>query len=213
MPKSLFWTRTDTAGCDHARLDDRHGLTGSGVAQAVDPVPYTCRYEVTTDAGWATTDLAVEVSGAGWFRSVHLERSADRWRITTAEQGDLDAALVAAGHQPAGLPGTDDPDRLAPAVDVDLGAAPLFNSLPVRRLGLLDAEPGTERRISVAWVLVPSLLVVPAEQVYTALGSQRVRYASEGFTADLDLDPDGYVRHYPGLAELAGPGAGAGRPR
>ncbi|MEH1012391.1 putative glycolipid-binding domain-containing protein [Micromonospora sp. CPCC 206060] len=213
LPKSLFWTRTDTAGCDHARLDDRRGLTVSGVAQAVDPVPHTCRYEVATDTGWATTSLAVEASGAGWFRSVHLERAAGRWRVTTAERGDLNAALVAAGHPPAGLPGTDDPDRLGPAVDVDLGAAPLFNSLPVRRLGLLDAEPGTERRISVAWVLVPSLLVVPTDQVYTALGGQRVRYASDGFTAELDLDPDGYVRHYPGLAELVGPGAGAGRPR
>ncbi|MFI6227404.1 putative glycolipid-binding domain-containing protein [Micromonospora echinospora] len=205
MPKSLFWNRTDTAGCEHTRLDDANGLTARGTALAVDPLPYTCRYTLTTTPEWATVRLEVEVEGAGWSRGVRLERQPDRWRVVTNEQGDLDAALRAAGRPPVGLPGTDDPDRLADAVDVDLGGSPLFNSLPVRRLGLRDAEPGAERRIEVAWVLVPSLLVLPAEQTYTALDGGRVRFASGDFAADLDLDPDGYVRHYPGLADRAAP--------
>jgi hypothetical protein len=98
------------------------------------------------------------------------------------------------------LPGTEEPDRLAEAVDVDLGAAPLFNTLPVRRLGLLAAPPGTERTVVVAWVLVPSLEVVAAEQRYTALDGG-VRFSSRSFSAELDLDADGYVARYPGLAE------------
>jgi uncharacterized protein len=203
MPKSLFWARTDTAGSDHALLDDRRGLTARGVAVAADPLPYTCRYELVTDETWATARLEVSVEGAGWLRSVRLERAAGRWRISTAEQGDLDAALIDAGEPPAGLPGTEEPDRFDDALDVDLGGAPLFNSLPVRRLGLRDAEPGSVHRISVAWLLVPSLLVLPAKQVYTLLGAGTVRYASEGFTAEIQLDADGYVLHYPGLAERA----------
>ncbi|WP_233258036.1 putative glycolipid-binding domain-containing protein [Micromonospora sp. S4605] len=201
MPKSLFWTRTDTAGAEHARFDDTRGLTARGTQLAVDPIPYTCRYQLATDEGWASTRLEIEVEGAGWLRSVRLERAADRWRVTTAEQGDLDGALTAAGHPPAGLPGTDDPDRLADALDIDLGGSALFNVLPVRRLGLIDAPPDTVRRITVAWVLVPGLQVVPAEQVYTALGPRRVRFASDTFTADLELDANGYVLRYPGLAE------------
>ncbi|MGS2613823.1 putative glycolipid-binding domain-containing protein [Micromonospora sp. LZ34] len=204
MPKSLFWTRTDTAGAEHARFDDARGLTARGTQLAVDPIPYTCRYQLSTDERWASTRLEIEVEGAGWLRSVRMERAADRWRVTTAEQGDLDAALTAAGNPPAGLPGTDEPDRLADAVDIDLGGSALFNTLPVRRLGLTDAPPETAHRITVAWVLVPSLLVVPAEQVYTALGPGRVRFASDTYAGDLDLDADGYVLRYPGLAERSG---------
>lgn len=206
MPTSLFWVRTDTAGSEHALLDDARGLVARGQAQAVDPIAFTCRYALTTDPDWAATGLEVEVEGAGWSRSVRLTREPDRWRVVTSEEGDLDGALRAAGHPPAGLPGTDDPDRLTDAVDLDLGGSPLFNTLPVRRLGLLGATSGTTHRITVAWVLVPSLLVVPAEQTYTALDGARVRFASDSFTADLDVDPDGYVRHYPGLADRVAPG-------
>lgn len=204
MPRSLFWTRSDTAGTDHALLDDHDGLTARGVAQAAVPLPYTCRYDVQTDESWATLRLEVGVEGAGWLRTLRLERAGGRWRASTGEVGDLDAALAAAGQPPVGLPGTEEPDRLEEALDVDLGAAPLFNTLPVRRLGLLDAEVGSTHRITVVWVLVPSLVVVPADQSYTVLAGNAVRFDSEGFTAELSLDTAGYVVHYPGLARLAG---------
>ena len=201
MPKSLFWIRTDTPGSDHALLDDRRGLSARGSAQAATPVPYTCRYELVTDETWAVTRLEINVEGGGWLRSLRLERAAGRWRASTGEQGDLDAVLRAAGQPTAGLPGTEEPERLHDALDVDLGGAPLFNTLPIRRLRLRDAEPGTTHRLKVAWVLVPSLVVIPVEQVYTTLDGGNVRYASGGFLADLRLDQDGYVDYYPGLAE------------
>lgn len=200
FPTARLWTRTDTTGCDHALLDDRSGLRAHGTAVAAAPVPHTCRYELVTDEGWATVRLAVTVEGAGWLRSVRLEHAADRWRVTTSEQGDLNRALTIAGQRRVGLPGIEDPDRLAGAVDVDLGAAPLFNTLPVRRLDLLTEAPGTVHELTMAWVLVPSLEVLAAGQTYTALGSGRVRYASGTFSTDLELDADGYVTRYPGLA-------------
>jgi len=201
LPKSLLWQRVDVPGADHALIDDRRGLYARGVAIAADPIPYTCRYEVVTDESWATTRVEVAAEGAGWLRTARLERAAGRWRVTTAEQGDLDAALAAAGRPRAGLPGTEEPERLADAVDVDLGGSPLFNTLVVRRLARAAADVGSERKITVAWVLLPSLEVIPTEQVYTALGPDKVRFFSEGFTADVELDPDGYVTHYPGLAD------------
>ncbi|MGC5017232.1 putative glycolipid-binding domain-containing protein [Micromonospora sp. DT47] len=201
MPRSLFWSRTDTAGTEHAVLDDGTGFAARGTQLAVDPIAYTCRYRLAAGPDGATTSLEVEAEGAGWSRRVRLERGAGGWRVTAGEQGDLDAALRAAGHPPAGLPGADDPDRLHDALDVDLGGSPLFNSLPVRRLGLAGAPPDLPRTITVAWVLVPSLEVVPAEQVYTALGPNRVRFASDTFRADLELDGNGLVLRYPGVAE------------
>jgi hypothetical protein len=203
LPTSLFWIRTDTAGTDHAIFDDRRGLAARGVAQAVDPLPYTCRYDLTADERWAAQRLEVSVEGAGWLRTLRLERAGGRWRATTGEVGNLDAALTAVGQPAAGLPGTEEPERLDDALDVDLSASCLFNTLPVRRLGLQDAVVGTSHRLTVAWVLVPSLLVIPAEQVYTVLEGGNVRFATEGFSADLQLDAGGYVVHYPGLADRA----------
>lgn len=201
LPKTLLWNRLDTTGTDHVVYDDRTGLYARGVVAAVDPIPLSCRYELLTDESWRAARLEVSVEGAGWLRSVRLERAAGRWRVTTAEQGDLNAALSAAGHPRVGLPGTEDVDRLTDAVDVDLGAAPLFNTLPVRRLGLTSKAPGSEHPITVAWVLVPSLEVLPAEQVYTVVGPDRVRYGDEGYTAEVTLDADGFVIRYPGVAD------------
>jgi uncharacterized protein len=184
-------------------LDDRSGLTARGVAVAAAPLPFRCQYELSTDENWAAARLTVTAEGAGWLRTVRMERALGRWRVSTAEQGDLDRALRAAGHPPVGLPGTEEPGRLDTALDVDLGAAPLFNTLPVRRLRLLDSPAGAEHRLTVAWVRVPGLEVLPVEQIYTVLAPDRVRYRSGSFTAELTVDPDGYVVHYPGLAQRA----------
>jgi hypothetical protein len=201
LPVSLFWRRKDTTGTEHALVDARRGLYARGHQLAVDPIAYSCRYEVQTDPIWATARLDVSAEGAGWVRSVRLELAAGRWRVTATEQGDLDAALTGAGHARAGLPGMEDPDLLYGAFDVDLSGSPLTNTLPIRRLDLARAEVGVAHRLSVAWVLLPSLEVVQADQIYTALGAGRVRFASETFSADLVVDDDGFVRDYPGLAE------------
>ena len=201
LPVSLFWQRKDTTGTEHALVDSRRGLYARGHQLAVDPISYTCRYELQTDPTWATARLDVSAEGAGWVRSVRLELAAGRWRVTATEQGDLDAALTAAGHARAGLPGIEDPDLLYGVFDVDLGGSPLTNTLPIRRLDLARAENGVAHRLSVAWVLLPSLEVIQADQIYTAIGDGKVRCAGETFSADLTVDDDGFVIDYPGLAE------------
>jgi uncharacterized protein len=170
---------------------------------ATDPVPHTVRYSLLVDRDWATQRLEVTAEGAGWLRSVRLERAAGDWHVSAGEQGDLEAALVAVGRARLPLPGSEEPERLAEALDVDLGDCPLTNTLPIRRLGLLGAPVGTSRTITAAWVLVPSLAVIASQQTYTVLGEGRVRYASGTFAADLTVDPDGFVLHYPGLSASA----------
>jgi hypothetical protein len=203
LPRSLLWRRLDTVGTEHTLLSERSGLYARGTMIAADPIPYTCEYELLVDEGWATVRLNVTAEGAGWLRSTKLERAAGRWRVTAGEQGDLDVALMSAGHGRAELPGIEDPGKLRDALDVDLGACLLTNTPPVRRLGLLHAAPGTASTLPVAWVQVPTLEVVAAQQTYTALGGGRVRYADATYQADLTLDDHGYVTQYPGLAERA----------
>jgi len=201
LPASRFWERRDTTGTEHALIDARTGLYARGTAVAVDPIAYTCRYELQTDPAWTTSRFEVSSEGAGWARTLRLELAAGRWRATTSEQGNLDAALAGAGHARAGLPGTEDPDLLYGAFDVDLTGSPLTNTLPIRRLNLLKAQTGVAHRLSVAWVILPSLEVVQADQIYTSIGDGLVRYATETFSADLVVDDDGFVADYPGLAK------------
>jgi hypothetical protein len=200
LSTALFWRRTDTAGAEHVICVERGGLRARGTALAASPVPYSCRYEVLTDDQWATTRCEVTVEGAGFLRSVRLERAAGRWRVSATEQGSLDAALLAAGHPGADPPGCEEPSSLSEALDVDLTGSPLTNTLPVRRLGLLDV-PGQRRAIEVAWVLVPSLEVLPSSQTYELREPGLVRFTSGDFVADITVDERGYVRHYPGLAD------------
>ncbi|MEV0269375.1 putative glycolipid-binding domain-containing protein [Hamadaea sp. NPDC050747] len=196
LPRALAWRRTDTTGGEYAGYDDREGLTAHGYAFTAAPVAYACRYELSADGRWASSRLDVTVEGPGFLRTLKMERAGGRWRITTSERGNLNAVLPTAP-----LAGTEEPERLTDALDVDLYASPLTNTLPIRRLNLLGKPAGTSTTIVAAWVLLPSLAVVPSEQTYTVLGDGLIRYASGTFTADLTVDEGGYVVTYPGLAE------------
>jgi uncharacterized protein len=189
----MVWQRTDVIGAEYVVFDDHSGLNARGVAVADGPAPYACRYELITDESWASRRFVATVEGAGFLRTVRMDRAENSWRVTTAEQGDLSAKLSTAPP-----PGCEDPDRLGDALDIDLYASPLTNTLPLRRLEL--TRPGATETVVAAWVLLPSLAVIANAQTYIVLAPGRVRYASGSFTADLDVDENGYVVRYPGLA-------------
>lgn len=86
--------------------------------------------------------------------------------------------------------------------DVDIGITPATNTLPIKRLKLVEHE---SRDIAAAYVPLPDqidgdFLPKRAEQRYTCLTPNR-RYRYEGlfrdFTADLEVDDAGLVIDYP----------------
>ena len=82
---------------------------------------------------------------------------------------------------------------------VDLGFSPLTNTLPILRDSL--HRGGGPRDYVMALVDVPSLEVSRSEQRYERVGTNAIRFSSGDFTAVLELDEDGFVLRYPGLAE------------
>ncbi|HEV2086956.1 MAG TPA: putative glycolipid-binding domain-containing protein [Cryptosporangiaceae bacterium] len=190
MSRSLTWQRVDAFGAEACVADDGDGLRAHGWALGANPALYHCTYTLHTDSRWRSTSLEVRTEGAGWSRSLKLRRDADGWQVRTSETGNLDASL----------PGTEAPERLADCVDVDLGLSPLTNTLPVRRLNMLNAAPDTSYDLTMAWIHVPTLAVMPDAQRYTALGDGRVAYGSDRYQVELELDDAGYLVHYPGLA-------------
>jgi uncharacterized protein len=91
------------------------------------------------------------------------------------------------------------------ALDCDLAFSPTTNFMPARRLA---GEPVVH---VTAWVSVPDLAVLRSEQRYEPIDARTVRYVSldTDFTADLELDEDGFVMRYPRLAERVPSGARA----
>lgn len=208
LGKALFWRRIDTAGAEHALYTDRAGLRAKGTLLAATPVPFTAKYEVYTDDAWTTARCEVTAEGAGFLRTVRLERAAGRWRVTASEQGNLDAVMLAAGQPRPAQPGADEPGKLHPALDVDIAFSPLTNTLPIRRLNLAGGAVGTSRTVLVAWIQLPSLEVVESTQTYRVVGDHRLRFtggADQAGTSstEIDVDEQGYVLHYPGLADRA----------
>jgi uncharacterized protein len=206
MSRRVRWVAID--GDD--RTEDATGVVGpdglraTGVQLGGDPpLPYRLRYTLHTDEVFRTRLLDVRAEGDGWARTLHLTADgAGSWGCGTTAEGD-------AGLPPPGC----DPAILAGALDCDLAFSPLTNFMPVRRTGLAE-RPGTADFL-MAWVTVPSLQVLASAQRYEHVragpGGAVVRYVDRGlfpgFTAELELDPDGLVVVYPGLAEAAEPRA------
>lgn len=137
--------------------------------------------------------------GPGWSRELTLTRGESGWSSIGSVSGRADPGL--GELEP---PGVEDTSVLADAVDCDLGLCPLTNTMPIRRLDLLGANV-EETIMTMAWVDMPSLQVIPSRQRYSSRteGSRRVvRYESEtrDFRSDLEVDDLGLVVRYPQLA-------------
>jgi hypothetical protein len=176
------------------------GLVASGAQIGSDPVAYRLHYRLEAADGFVTRALDVTARGPGWRRELELRHDGQgAWTCEVRSDGALDLP------DPGG-----DAAALAGALDCDLGFSPLTNLMPIRRLGLHRRE-GIDDFV-MAWISVPDLSVVASAQRYehvrrTGDGSI-VRYVDrglfEGFSAELELDADGFVVNYPGLAERVG---------
>ena len=87
-------------------------------------------------------------------------------------------------------------------LDCDLALSPLTNAMPILRHGLHEQLGAHD--FTMAWVDIPSLTVHESRQRYEHVAPGVVRYVDDTFSAELELDRDGLVVRYPGLAERAG---------
>jgi hypothetical protein len=159
--------------------------TGSMVAAATDDSPaYSASYSLSTDEAGLIGRLTVRTITAGGEQHVAISRSEDgTWLVdhgAGAVRTDFDGA-----------------------VDVDVAYSPLFNALPVRRLGL--HRNAAEHELPMVFVHLPTLDVELIRQTYrtVSVGQERsiVSFTSERFDAELTVDAEGLVIDYPGLAQ------------
>lgn len=193
-PHLLTWHGVDdTTRVDHASIElGQASMRAIGGAQARD---FTSSWELDVADGWITRALRVTTRGFGWARSLELTRSdAGEWAAETSTRGDT--------NLPA--PGLTDACSVDGAIDCDLGLCPVTNTMPIRRLKLLEQDV-EETHLVMAWVEIPSLRVIRSDQVYASgppNDRTHVHYSSltREFTAHLTVDADGLVVDYPTLA-------------
>jgi uncharacterized protein len=192
VSRALVWQGVDVWRAEYADVWLRDGrLVARGVQVGIEPFPYEARYSLDTSPGYDTAHLSVNASGAGWSRHLDLRRdAAGAWDVSVGMGGEVD--LPDPGGSTAAFDG---------ARDCDLQSCPLTNTMPVLRERLL--EEGEAVNLVMAWVALPDLTVRRSDQRYEPIDSSRVRYVSRDsdFTAELELDEDGLVVNYPGMAE------------
>jgi hypothetical protein len=189
----VLWRGPDPERFDAAMVVfDARSLQSHGTSVTAD---YALAFRLTTGPEWVTRELHVTSRGEDWWRSLLLRRGDDgQWNATWDGAGD--------GRRPGELP------DLRGALDCDLGLCPLTNTMPILRHDYVGAahrgETGS-RDFLMAWVSVPDLTVHPSLQNYRIsepvhVGGALVGYASEQFRTTLEVDADGLVVNYPGLA-------------
>lgn len=186
VTRMLAWAGTDGLRLEAARvvLADR-GLRASGSlvsAHQEGVEAYSASYSLATDEVGVVRRLTVRVTRAQGEQHVTLTRSEEGiWLV------DHGGSAVRTGF--------------GGALDADVAFSPLFNALPVRRLGLHRAA--AEHRLPIVFVSLPCLQVVCVRQIYRTLSvgeSAVVGFASDSFETELTVDTDGLVLEYPGLA-------------
>ncbi|MGH3900368.1 MAG: putative glycolipid-binding domain-containing protein [Pseudonocardiaceae bacterium] len=189
VTRMLAW-----AGIDGLRLEGARAVLGersiraSGClvsAQQDSAEAYSASYSLATDEVGVVQRLTVRTLRAQGEQYVSLTRSEEGiWLVDRVGEG--------AGTVRTSFSG---------ALDIDLAFSPLFNALPVRRLGLHRAA--AHHDLPVVFVSLPGLEVGCVQQTYrtAAVGETTVvSFASELLEAELTVDGDGLVLQYPGLA-------------
>jgi len=198
MARLVLWSGLDEWRTEAAWVDlTAAGITATGTQVGTDPVPYRVDYQLDAPEEFVTRRLQVRAAGTGWSRRVELlHDGAGRWSCTAEQEGEVELP-------PAG----GDAETLGDVLDCDLGLSPLTNFMPVRRHAL--HERAGEADFVMAWVSVPDLEMFASAQHYEHVRREGpnsvVRFVDRGrfagFTAELELDPDGLVLLYPELAQ------------
>lgn len=189
ITRMLAWAGVDCLRLETARvLLGERGLraTGCMVSCRQEGIePYSASYSLATDETGVVQRLTVRTTRAKGEQHVTLTRSEEGIWLVDHGQGAVRT-------------------NFGGALDADLEFSPLFNTLPVRRLGLHRAA--AKHDLAMVFVSLPSLEVSRVAQSYrtVSLGEPTVVGVSiESFETELTVDADGLVLDYPGLARRA----------
>lgn len=190
MQRQVMWSPWTAPGLEHLQVSTHsEGIVADGLILGVrEQEPFRVRYEIQCDQRWKLRAVHITLL-SGSYQSLHL--LADGEGVWETESGKA-------------LP------SLNGCLDIDISTTPFTNTLPIRRLAL---PSGSSATLNMVYITVPDLQIEVTEQRYTCLetASSGGRYWFESlehgvasFTAELPVDQDGLVLHYPELFRRVG---------
>jgi hypothetical protein len=188
------------------QAEDGHGLEGTRMLPGHGGFRALGRMVRVEPSGGFTASYRLVVGEDGRLERLSVtSATAERERHLTINRTDDGVWLLDTGTGTGAVR-----DDCAGAVDVDLAYSPMFNTIPIRRLGL-HREAG-EQTLPVVFVSLPELEVQVADQTYRtvsvldeATGHAEIGFRWGDFAADLQVDAEGVVATYPGLARRLEP--------
>lgn len=175
MEHTVIWKRLDDTGmeyCTHT-LGERTEIEGKVIRSKLGERSFV-DYHVVCDAQGNTEEAVIRYIRQNNVQKMHLQKDADHhWTRDGVHLPEFDGLA-----------------------DIDIGATPSTNLLPIRRLRL---GIGESRELTAVWVRFPEFDVMPLRQAYTRLGENEYEYRSfSGYTARLRTDAEGIIREYEG---------------
>jgi uncharacterized protein len=200
----MVWTGVEEWLTEAAEVElTGDGLRATGIQLGAEPAPFRVDYRLEAPERFVTSELELTAIAEGWTRHLALRHDGSGgWSAEVSDTGDV----------PGGSWDGELPD-LSEAVDIDIQNSPLTNTMPILRE---EFRRGGDGDFLMAFVTLPTLRVEASPQRYehvrAADGGSVVRYISRDgdFTADLELDSEGLLVHYPRLARRVEPGLKAG---
>jgi uncharacterized protein len=178
-----MWVPWEARGLEHLRLRvGESGIESDGVVIGEEHgIVFRARYVIRCDPGWRTREMIVDPLDGR-----------DRLHLRSDGKGNWSDT---SGRRIIELKG---------CLDVDLSGTPFTNTLPIRRLDLIEEESS---EIVAVYVDVADMQLDTSRQRYTCLkrnaagGLYRYEDAGvfRGFMADLPVDTNGLVLDYPGI--------------
>lgn len=190
MNRQVMWSPWSAPGLEHLQVfTQSEGIVADGLLLGVqEQEPFRIRYEIHCDQHWR-------------LRTIHVSLlSGSRQSLTLLTDGE-GSWTTESGNALSSLKG---------CFDVDISGTPFTNTLPIRRLAL---QAGSSATLSMVYITIPQLQLKVTEQRYTCLETtpSEGRYLFESltsgvvsFTAELPVDQDGLVWHYPELFRRVG---------
>ncbi len=186
----LTWQADDGHGFEGARLHHGAGLAFRALGRLVRADPegeFTASYRIVVREDGTVERVSVTSATAARERHLTINRTEDGYWLLDTGSGGTRAEYRG-------------------ALDVDLAGCVLFNALPIRRLGLQN-EAG-EHSIPMVYVSMPDLDVTLVDQHYRTVATgdpSVVEFRSDDFSAELQVDGEGIVVAYPGIATRYAP--------
>ena len=179
MSSVIHWRRLDTSGAESSLLQqtaDGWKLSGNAVFLE-EGKSCGLRYEIECNQDWQTKTVKVLGHIGTEPCAILIESANGSWALNGVPCPEVEGC-----------------------VDVDLGFSPSTNLLPIRRL---DIKVGQKEMVKAAWLKFPEMTLTLLEQSYARKSETHYVYESRGgaFTADLEVNHDGFVTLYPELWE------------